>query len=62
MAKIAAPTQKNGTRSSGTSSRENEQAEISALAYQFFVDRGFQHGHDAEDWIRAESIVKNKKK
>ena len=62
MAKIAMPELKNGSRTSANSSRENEQAQIANLAYQFFVERGYQHGFDAEDWLRAEAIVKNKKK
>jgi hypothetical protein len=31
--------------------------QIRMLAYQFFEERGFEHGHDVEDWIRAEEIV-----
>jgi len=34
--------------------------EITKLAYQLYVDRGYQHGNDAEDWLRAERIVKTK--
>ena len=62
MAKIAAVELKSASRVSGASSQENTQAQIAALAYQFFVDRGYQHGFDAEDWLRAEAFVKNKKK
>lgn len=29
--------------------------EIARRAYQLFEDRGFQHGHDIEDWKRAEA-------
>lgn len=65
MAKIAIPGFKNNaqrttTASSGTS--ELEQAQITKLAYQFYAERGFQDGFDQEDWLRAEAIVKNKKK
>lgn len=28
--------------------------QISARAYQRFVERGCEHGHDVEDWIAAE--------
>ena len=28
--------------------------EIAALAHRFWTARGQQHGHDAEDWLRAE--------
>ena len=39
----------------------NEMAEIEQLAYQFFVERDYQHGFDREDWKRAEAIVKKRK-
>lgn len=28
---------------------------IACLAFKFFAERGHQHGHDLEDWLRAES-------
>ena len=62
MAKIATPELKNGTRKTASVSSENEEAQIAKLAYQFFVEGGYQHGFDAENWLRAEAIVKNKKK
>ena len=62
MAKIATLELKNGAKKSIASSREDEQAQIADLAYRFFVDRGYQHGYDAEDWLRAEAIIKNKKR
>ena len=62
MAKIATPELKNGTRKTASAFSENEEAQITKLAYQFFIDRGYQHGFDAQDWLRAEAIVKNKKK
>ena len=64
MAKIAIPRSRNNSgNSSSTSSAlsESRLEEIQKLAYQFFLDRGCEHGHDAEDWLRAEAIVKNKK-
>jgi hypothetical protein len=30
------------------------QETIEQVAYQIWVERGFQHGHALEDWIRAE--------
>jgi DUF2934 family protein len=34
---------------------------IRVRAYQFFEERGCEHGHDLEDWLRAEAeIVGNK--
>lgn len=34
-----------------------ERREIEKLAYQFFLERGCQHGFDAQDWYRAETTV-----
>jgi Protein of unknown function (DUF2934) len=34
--------------------------EIAALAHRFWAERGFQHGHDAEDWLRAEQELLGK--
>jgi hypothetical protein len=28
--------------------------EIAQRAFELFCERGFQHGHDVEDWLRAE--------
>ncbi len=64
MAKIAM-TQKNGqsrkmTPSTQRAFTKSEQQEIERLAYQFFVERHYEHGHDQEDWLRAESIARNR--
>ena len=59
MAKIANIIQtKNGTARGSN----EEAAEIQRIAYQLFVERGYEHGHDAEDWYRAETIVRNRKR
>ncbi len=29
--------------------------EIAKRSYELFLDRGGEHGHDAEDWARAEA-------
>ncbi len=34
--------------------------EIAILAHRFWLERGGQHGHDAEDWIRAEQTLMSK--
>jgi len=65
MAKIAT-TQRNGqARKIVTSIQraftKSEQQEIERLAYKFFVDRGYEHGHDQEDWLKAEAIVRNRR-
>lgn len=30
---------------------------ISERAYQLFVERGSEHGHDIDDWLRAEAEI-----
>ena len=34
--------------------------EISELAYQYYVQRGYREGHAQEDWIKAERKIKSK--
>lgn len=46
------------TATSTRSSHQSINDEIAKLAYQFFVERGYQHGFDREDWLRAERVVK----
>ncbi len=36
------------------------QEAIRLRAYEFFQQRGFQHGADVEDWIRAEKEVRDR--
>ncbi len=62
MAKIALPSFKKETKRSSGVSSEDQQQQIEKLAYQFFVERGYQHGFDAEDWARAEQAILGKKK
>jgi hypothetical protein len=40
--------------------RSVSQEEIAALAHRFWAERGYQHGHDAEDWLRAEQALLGK--
>ena len=63
MAKIAMAQIKNGlARRTPEKGGSDNQAEIEKLAYQFFVERGYEHGHHDEDWLRAEAIIKNRKR
>jgi hypothetical protein len=51
------------TRRTTTSKRTAQDQlfnEISKLAYQFYVDRGYQTGNETDDWLRAERIIKAK--
>ena len=34
---------------------------IRERAYQLFEKRGYEHGHDVEDWLQAEAEVMGKK-
>lgn len=34
--------------------------QIAQLAHRFWNDRGRVHGHDAEDWFRAEQMLRAK--
>ncbi|MFT3699260.1 MAG: DUF2934 domain-containing protein [Kofleriaceae bacterium] len=31
---------------------------IAAKAYELFMERGGEHGHDVEDWLRAEAALR----
>ncbi len=70
MAKIAIPQAKNVVRKSAEARPAQArptaavrtlsaatQAQIEKLAYQFYVDRGYQDGFHDQDWLRAEAIV-----
>lgn len=35
-------------------------AEVARLAHQYWLERGCQHGRDAEDWFRAEQELRSK--
>lgn len=32
--------------------------EVARLAHRFWAERGGQHGHDVEDWFRAEQALR----
>ena len=34
--------------------------EVALLAYKYFEQRGYKHGQDLDDWLRAEKEVKKK--
>jgi Protein of unknown function (DUF2934) len=50
--KTVAPKKKT-TKANGPD-RTASHDQIAALAHRFWAERGHQHGHDAEDWFRAE--------
>ena len=61
-ASAAAPSAIAPKRSSKsvTESKAVSHAEIAVLAHRYFAERGYQHGHDAEDWFRAEQELLGK--
>jgi DUF2934 family protein len=34
--------------------------EVAALAYRYFVEGGYQHGHALEHWLRAEGHLRGR--
>lgn len=38
------------------------QADVACVAYELFLARGGAHGHDQEDWLRAEQIVRQRQR
>ena len=47
----------NGSRSS-SASRPVAHDEVAQLAHRYWAERGRQHGHDVEDWFRAEQELR----
>ena len=39
-------------------SKEEFSQKVQQKAYELFVARGCAHGHDVEDWLKAEQIVR----
>ena len=37
---------------------EDSEQDIAAEAFLLFEARGFEHGHDVEDWLAAEALVR----
>lgn len=42
------------SRDDATTSWEIGHGEIARRAYEIFCERGGEHGHDLDDWLRAE--------
>lgn len=53
-----APKRKASAKVTEISTVTHEQ--IAALAHRFWAEGGFQHGHDAEHWLRAEQTLLGK--
>jgi hypothetical protein len=48
------------TREQLTINREIPRDQIAQLAHKLWNERGRQHGKDAEDWFRAEELLRGK--
>jgi len=40
---------------------DSSQTEVAKEAYALFLERGGEHGHDVEDWHRAEQLVRERR-
>jgi hypothetical protein len=40
---------------------DSSRAEVAKEAYALFLERGGAHGHDVEDWFRAEQILRERR-
>ena len=48
------------TREQMTVKQDVSRDEIAQLAHKLWNDRGRQHGQDADDWFRAEQLLRGK--
>jgi hypothetical protein len=55
------PTASVSTAKPDEGSLELTEVIIRARAYRFYEERGREHGHDLEDWLRAEAEVFGRK-
>jgi hypothetical protein len=56
--KVIAPKRRTSGKVTEITSVTHEQ--IAALAHRLWAEGGFQHGHDAEHWLRAEQALLGK--
>jgi hypothetical protein len=55
----ASKSSANGTRSNVTEMPLSFE-QVATLAHQLWIERGHLHGYDAEDWFRAEQLLRSK--
>jgi Protein of unknown function (DUF2934) len=56
----ATKTSTNGAASNVTEMPIVPHDQVAMLAHQLWIERGHQHGSDADDWFRAEQMLRNK--
>jgi hypothetical protein len=54
-AKTVAP--KRVERGDGQMSDDSRNERVAARAFERFAARGYEHGHDVEDWLAAEAEI-----
>lgn len=58
--KAAAPKKKAASKQAKVVAINVTHEKIAALAHHFFEERGYTHGGDTEDWLRAEAKLRGK--
>lgn len=56
------PPSSTKTRSSSIEPTAELQQKIRERAYELYEQRGREHGHDGDDWLRAESEITGERK
>jgi hypothetical protein len=51
-------TPENGAVLSNVTEMKLSHEQVAQLAHRYWAERGRQHGHDAEDWFRAEQELR----
>ena len=58
VTEMAAPVKgaalSNGAAHAAISASKASHEQVAVLAHRYWAERGYRHGHDAEDWFRAE--------
>ena len=58
----AATERKTTQKTTSASLSAADRKKIEDLAYRYFAERGFEHGHDQEDWLKAEAVIRAKRR
>lgn len=58
VTEVAAPV--NGAPPSNLIQMKPSHDQVAQLAHKYWAERGYQHGHHVEDWLRAEHDLRGK--
>jgi hypothetical protein len=56
--KVSAPMKATGKKTAGAGRHEPTHEEIAARAYELYLSRGSEEGHEEEDWLLAEAELR----